>query len=392
MMIESKFMVRALRSIVAPARLCATLFVVCLAFGQARADQLDRPSLGVIRHGAWFSGGVFNRMLLEKPDFGRQPFYLKGSVDHPVGGEDDPEVAEQESRYARAGGLDYWLFGYSQPQCGGTPIQIHDVMNSALRAYLGLSDNSGMRFALNVVYACFKHWQQFVDNITPYVADTRYMRLPGGRPLIFFFAENDNWLSLMNTDGSAREKIDTLRNEVRKATKFDPYIVLMTGPSKAGSLMDATGADAITFYALSVGAEKSEVPFARLVALQRRFMERFYETGRPVVPSIQTGWDTRSLILYGPKYQVELKRNPNANWVARPTADEIKNLFVSTLREFDRQRSLAEYPNTVIVYAWNELLEGGWLVPTIGEGTSRLDAVSGALSTLATQPTTPTRH
>ena len=34
---------------------------------------------------------------------------------------------------------------------------------------------------------------------------------------------------------------------------------------------------------------------------------------------------------------------------------------------------------TALVYAWNENTEGGWLLPTKGEGRSRLEAVSKAL-------------
>jgi len=33
----------------------------------------------------------------------------------------------------------------------------------------------------------------------------------------------------------------------------------------------------------------------------------------------------------------------------------------------------------VIIYAWDENDEGGWLVPTLGEGTARLDALAKVL-------------
>ena len=32
----------------------------------------------------------------------------------------------------------------------------------------------------------------------------------------------------------------------------------------------------------------------------------------------------------------------------------------------------------MLVYAWNENSEGGWLVPTLGEGTARVDALAAA--------------
>jgi hypothetical protein len=36
--------------------------------------------------------------------------------------------------------------------------------------------------------------------------------------------------------------------------------------------------------------------------------------------------------------------------------------------------------DAVLVYAWNENDEGGWLVPTRGEGTARLDAIGRLLT------------
>jgi hypothetical protein len=35
--------------------------------------------------------------------------------------------------------------------------------------------------------------------------------------------------------------------------------------------------------------------------------------------------------------------------------------------------------NTVLIYAWNETDEGGWLHPTLAEGTARLDAIKKVL-------------
>ncbi len=45
---------------------------------------------------------------------------------------------------------------------------------------------------------------------------------------------------------------------------------------------------------------------------------------------------------------------------------------------------VARYPetaeaNAILIYAWNEIDEGGWLVPTLAEGTARLDAIKKVL-------------
>jgi len=39
----------------------------------------------------------------------------------------------------------------------------------------------------------------------------------------------------------------------------------------------------------------------------------------------------------------------------------------------------AAEPNAVLIYAWNEFDEGGWLAPTLGDGTARLDAIAKVL-------------
>ena len=36
--------------------------------------------------------------------------------------------------------------------------------------------------------------------------------------------------------------------------------------------------------------------------------------------------------------------------------------------------------NAIIIYAWNENDEGGWLIPTLSEGTARLDAIARVLN------------
>jgi hypothetical protein len=45
-----------------------------------------------------------------------------------------------------------------------------------------------------------------------------------------------------------------------------------------------------------------------------------------------------------------------------------------------RNRAAAE-PNAVLIYAWNEIDEGGWLVPSLwpDQGTARLEAIRTVL-------------
>ena len=79
-------------------------------------------------------------------------------------------------------------------------------------------------------------------------------------------------------------------------------------------------------------------------------------------------------------------------WFARATPSEIAENLRHAI-EWNKRNPVAGKPNAVVIYAWNESDEGGWLVPTISEGTARLDAIrevilkkrKGAQSTLSSQ-------
>ena len=62
------------------------------------------------------------------------------------------------------------------------------------------------------------------------------------------------------------------------------------------------------------------------------------------------------------------------NEIAKSITDKITSAL-----EWNKSNSDAGKANAVIIYAWNEFDEGGWICPTISEGTNRLDAIRAAL-------------
>ena len=80
-----------------------------------------------------------------------------------------------------------------------------------------------------------------------------------------------------------------------------------------------------------------------------------------MVPLVNAGWDGRP------------RQYPGV-WFLPPTPAEL----AANLRgAFDWIRANPETAkaDTVLVYAWNEHDEGGWLCPTTAEGAARLDAI-----------------
>jgi hypothetical protein len=68
-------------------------------------------------------------------------------------------------------------------------------------------------------------------------------------------------------------------------------------------------------------------------------------------------------------------------WFTAPTPSELANNIRDAI-QWNRQNPAAGRANAVLIYAWNESDEGGWLVPTVSEGTGRIDAIKKVMSEL----------
>jgi hypothetical protein len=86
-------------------------------------------------------------------------------------------------------------------------------------------------------------------------------------------------------------------------------------------------------------------------------------TGRKVVPNLTAGWG-------GPR--------DNLGDRQQPTPDALAAHVRSAFAWVDANPDGAE-AKTMLFYAWNEIDEGGWLVPDKGQGTAKLDAVRGVV-------------
>ena len=62
----------------------------------------------------------------------------------------------------------------------------------------------------------------------------------------------------------------------------------------------------------------------------------------------------------------------------QPTPDELAAHLKRGIEWCNTYPETAE-AQAILIYAWNEFDEGGWLCPTIEEGTARLDAIATVL-------------
>jgi len=161
-------------------------------------------------------------------------------------------------------------------------------------------------------------------------------------------------------------------------------------PQQGKKWAEALGCDAISSYVAGLG--KGVIPYARMVENLEHFWEECRRTGAQVVPIVVTGWDPRPRVEkpmpwgspYG-SHDGEVDRSEPATPAA--IADHLRR----GLRWLETHRHAAP-AQAAIIYAWNEFDEGGWLAPTLSEGTARLDAVAGVLRPGATSRPSAVSH
>ena len=155
----------------------------------------------------------------------------------------------------------------------------------------------------------------------------------------------------------------------------NPYLVMQDwSPATAQHYVQHLGADAVGAYA-SDGRGKA-APFKDLAAHTQHWWNDFRLTGSPVVPLATSGWDPR------PRIEIPTPWHDYGSpdyYYTTPTPQELADHLQAAL-DWVKAHPETAPAKAVLIYAWNEFDEGGWLAPTLSEGTARLDALRRVLA------------
>ncbi|HEY0867015.1 MAG TPA: hypothetical protein VGE01_06545, partial [Fimbriimonas sp.] len=196
-----------------------------------------------------------------------------------------------------------------------------------------------------------------------------------GRPLIYVYS-CELLAPHFGSDKAVGKAFRTLRQAFRKAEAGDPYLVAQVWDAGTGvRCIDDYGFDAMSGYSLPGGGAHEELPFSDLTKANLGYWNGFAATGKPVVPLLNIGWDGRPRLV-----DPSLAPFYSGPWYRQPARGEIANSVRQTI-SWIRGRPRSTPANTVLLYAWNETDEGGWLVPTLKEGDRRLEELRSVLAT-----------
>jgi len=333
----------------------------------------DRSIVGAIRWDAWHGdkgapGRAVEKSLGPKRWHYRLPFYAKVVGENQVEVRaDSQEVMDREIEHAAAGGLDYWAFGYyhpvGSPMCSCLPLYLKSRLKSKISFCLWLEDLGPV-----------KDWPETAKVIAGLMKEPTHQHVAGGRPLVYVHCP---LVKKFGSPAAAREALRVLREAAAGAGLARPYLVVMTPWDQENrELLKAGEFDAAGAYALTAGGEGRQ-PYADLAAGAERKWDEWAKSGWKVVPLAMAGWDRR------PRQE-----NPvpweSGDWTKStlhfdpPKPEELAG-HVRKAVEWTRAHPESAEARAVLIYAWNETDEGGWLVPTIEEGAARLEAIGRAL-------------
>jgi hypothetical protein len=379
---------------------------------QADADRdaaaVRRPLLGVIR---WdmFTGHPFTTQTQEfgflKPEkyHWRAPFFVRrtGNPDAPLTFNPEyrrevyQEAMEQEIAFAAGAGIDYWAFGYERR---GAPAR--RGLQDAIEAYLASPRKSRIRFC--VIVSCsdvakvqyyeppsVRHteseidadWLKYVEDITALAKEATYQRVCGNRPLIYLYHPREIGQG-RRREFAPPERVDRclglLRERLIASGAGNPYLAYMVEDSQPGweRLFDEKRVDCVTLYHQRHGGADLRYGTLWGYIKSHTLHGTFSRPDLKVIPPTMSGAN------WMPRYR-EGGEFPKWDW-SEPANGEIKAHLHGAFDYVARNPDKCE-AGTVVMYAWNEHSEGGFLCPTMGEApdyrpvTRQLDEVAEAL-------------
>ncbi len=275
------------------------------------------------------------RMLAEFP--GREPVW---------GWRDDSvEVMEQQIDAAADNGVGFFAFCWywnSDPQkLAAQPL------HSALNLFLQAKNNHRMKFCLLVanhqpyLLQGVEDWRKAADIWMPMLTHKQHVTL-GGKPLLVLF----------NPANSSAEGIEQLQTAVRTAGL--PGVALAAcgkGDAKAGFTHR-------THYNIAPGyaGGSEEHKYAEIVAAHKAAWRGTRE--QPYIPEITAGWDKRP-------WEGENGLGQRPGWYFPDRTPAQFGQFVrDAIQWMDEHPEQTTPERIMLIYAWNELGEGGYICPT----------------------------
>lgn len=325
---------------------------------------------GAIRWDFWYSNTGACRSTgrnVGNPTYrSRAPFFTRELSSNYVSFEGLQADMDKEIAFAKASGLSYWAFLlYDRAGNDAEGMQGYDLYQSSV-------NKNDIKFCQMRPTSLLGSTGNFAVQVAEAVAmctQSNYQKVLTNRPLIYLY-----WDGATNFGGSLvnmKVAIDAIRTGCTNAGLGTPYIVLVDSVNATNvSNATALGIEAIASYVEgatnTVG--QSYASMASLTASAWTTKAALYN----MVPTCMAGWNRAPRIVRPVSWQASSQEPFKGldTVVPLPTTNEEIAHYVAAKTFVEANPTKCD-SKAVLIYAWNEFDEGGYLCPTLGDPTGQ---------------------
>lgn len=303
---------------------------------------MKRKMIGAIRWDAWVGDnhpvGLEVEQTLSNPKYhNRLPFYSHGENNLIKIRCTSEEIIKREIEYAHSYGIDYFAFCW-YPHNSGLDI--------ARKIFLSIKQT---KVKWCPILGTNPFNKDDADWLIQEFKNDNYLKIDN-RPVIYLFDINESLLEIVNYIRSNSEH-------------YEPYFIgLVWNKEQAALANKPFNLDAISQYATP---GQNNLDYAYLSKQERDKWQEYLSINK-VIPWVTTGWDKR------PRFENPVSweecQNFNQEYISFPTMDELGYQVESAISFADKNTS-----DLILIYAWNEFDEGGFIEPTLKDGKINLE-------------------
>lgn len=296
----------------------------------------EKVKIGVIRWDAWVGdlnsvGLEVEKCLSSQKYHNRLPFYASLDDNNVKIRNATKKTILNEIEYATNYGINYFAFCWYPFGSG---------LDTARNLFLKVNQTK-VKWCLILGTNPFA--KEDADWLIGQFSNKNYQKV-NDRPIIYLFDVNKDLLNIVNYI-----KINS--------KNYKPYFIGMVwNEEQARSMNDLMKLDALTQYCTP---GKNNMIYNDLIKLEESLWNKYLNINS-VIPWVTTGWDKR------PRYESpvswEICDNFDIEYIQYPTTKELKH-HLNNAYLFNNKHD----NDQVLIYAWNEFDEGGFIEPTLKE-------------------------
>jgi len=292
---------------------------------------------------------------------------------------DTVENMEEQIYHAHAGRIGFFAFCWYYPEAD----EKETPLNRGLEHFLKAKNRNKMEFCLLVAnHAGFrigaKDWDAVVEKWLPILQEPNHLRIDG-KPAIIIFSPHELMLGLGGSD-RVREAFDDLQRRVK--AQGLPGVCMLggailpegdEGAIRTMSVRRDEGYDYLTNYCYAYGNKIDRGgprihAFQELIKWHKEIWDGFAQHSPiPYIPVVTAGWDKRPW---------EKEPTPQSWYYPDRTPEQVAQFVREAQAWIRRNPTKTSKEQIIILYAWNEFGEGGYIAPTKGDGGRYLRVLS----------------